>query len=312
MQLVLIMSITRYHLCLTAIRNVRSVQLFDYFFSSLASFLIHWTLCLDYRQRINNQSTSSKYVLSLSSLFTSSIHKHLQFIPIESFAWKHRQWIVQMVVLLLNSTIFSYNKLFRCSNIIMRLISVSIFLFVYSIIPCITFAVSVQMTSYLLDITLSELYYLSLQKRSLFVSFGVGFLMFYVAEIAVILWFEGTSGIDAFETYLIRTVSSNYSKFIHWTRNVIICMYRETGWDVLQLTVKQQLERRYALDTVGKEYHLPNDIVGLIDGFLFDDGLFKLSTTRKKERNDSEEDDETTPTSYTTKPYDIFQMYLVE
>eukprot|EP01083_Nonionella_stella_P119443 357043_1 len=145
-----------------------------------------------------------------------------KFIPIESFAWKHRQWIVQMVVLLLNSAIFSYNKLFRCSNII------------------------------------------------------------------------------------------NSSKFIHWTRNVIICMYRETGWDVLQLTVKQQLERRHALGTVGKEFHLPNDIVRLIDGFLFDDGLFKLSTTRNKESNEREEDDETTSKSCTTKPYDIFQMYLVE
>eukprot|EP01084_Bolivina_argentea_P255396 429545_1 len=233
----------------------------------------------------------------------------LNIIPIELFNFDQRKSIVQFCILFLNATIYFYNKLFRCSQSIMRILSIGIFLFVYSIIPLISFALSVGMTMYLLDHSLIELYELSLEKKPLFISFGMGFLLFYVVEMLIIIWFEGDSIIESLESYLIQKINTGYSQFVNWLRNYIISSYRNTGWDVLNLLVKQQHERSYALNNASIEHNIPTDIVKLIDSFLFDEELVQLSNSRNKIDTEEEKNSKIQNKAQSLKPYDIFEMY---
>ena len=232
-----------------------------------------------------------------------------KLIPIESFGHSQRHQIVQLSVLFLNALIFGYNKLFRASECIIRFFSIAIFLFVYSIIPCIALSISMVMTTYLLNVTLSDLFIIALEQRSLFVSFGIGFLMFYVAEILMVLYFEGQSGFDSVESHLVQLSAAKYSHFINFLRVRIISMYRETGWDVLGLMVNQQAERRSIMKTeLLKQQAMPTDIIGVIDSYLFDKELCALSNSRYQieQRRRSNDDEQK---SATLKPHDIFKMY---
>lgn len=233
-----------------------------------------------------------------------SVHL-FNIIPIELFKWKHRQNIVDMIVMSLHAAIHTHNALFRCSNSIMIVISMAIFLFVYSIIPFIAISVSVGMSMYTLDVSLPELYQLSLEKKSLFVSFGMGFLMFYVAEIAIVTWCSAQNcnySIDSLQQYLIQKISTTYSTFIVWLRNFIISLYRQTGWDVLELIIKQQNETSYSLQKAAFKHNVPTDIIKLIDSFVLDAELVTLSNAKNENslKNISKA---------TIKPCDIFEMY---
>ena len=208
----------------------------------------------------------------------------------------------------LNVIINCYNKLYRCSQTIMRMWCISICLFTYSIIPILAFLIAIILSCYMLDISIIELYYLSLENKSLFVSFGMGLISFYVTEIFMMVWFQGSNIIEALEDYLIRKMTTNYQKCLNLVRNFIIEMYRETGWNVLTLIVKQDIQRGVVLEKFGVTHDIPQDIVKLIHEFVFDKDLLLLLDTRDNDKG-NETKDKLSKKVASLKPYEIFHMY---
>jgi len=234
----------------------------------------------------------------------------LHSIPIELFGWKQRVIVVNSVVCALGILIDFYNKAFRLSHSIMKALSIFIVLLCYSIVPLLGFLVAIFGTCHMCDISTSELYELALRQSIIFVSFGMGLVMFYVTELLFVVWFDGNTVIDTIERYLIISMQHVFARCMCYIRTKAVEYYRETGWDVLQLIAKQQQEQRHALYKHADEY-LPKDLIGVIDSFITDDELLTLSNARIQLTQSSEEKnmEELTKKAEKLKPCHIFKMY---
>lgn len=243
--------------------------------------------------------------------------KLLKVVPVEAFTnYAHRRKVVQWVVTMLNAVIWTYNKLFRLKQTILTGCSIAVFLFVYSILPVFIALLGCFVPTALLSgLSISELYQHTMDNPTIFVALGMSFTAVYLAEIMMVLWGQGQSGLTNLEIYLMSIIHRIFSKFISVSKEVIIGAYRETGWSVLEVMAREQHEGKQAVRTILNEQGLPDELIGLIQDFAVDDKLDVLLHSRHlldepaDEKN--HEQRELQQRASNLRPFQIFQMYAL-
>jgi hypothetical protein len=254
------------------------------------------------RRRLSpTRSLTFSISFNLSQQETNQTTPHSDFTmsgfqqAINHFGHNQRRQIIKSIIFILDILIFAYNKLFTATEAILRFISISIFLFVYSITPCIVTIFVMLMSTNLFNISFA----------CLFIAFGIVFFIFFALQMKAIRHFDRQSGLDSLESQLVHLSAANYAKFINYLRKKIISSYRQIGWNVLGLIVSQQIERSHFMkQQLSKTSDIPLDIINIVDSYLIDDELTKLSADRNNNSSSN------TARKSTLKPHDIFQIYF--
>lgn len=248
----------------------------------------------------------------------------LKILPIEALSWdsSHRKlWnrrsIVNGVVASLHISISTYNRIFRSSQAIMAGCCLAVFLGVHSIFPLISFVLSIVVTGMYHGFTVSEFYQKTMGNSTWFVGIVMALIFMIGFEVAWVQFTPYNPLLDI-ENYLMTKINHFYSDIMQDIREILVELYRETGWSVLGLIVKQRQESNDSLrNLLNDQGVLPVDVIELIVEFVADRELEELFRSRDLllQRNSHESDARSVKLrkeARSMRPFQIFKMYSLE